>query len=315
MSQLAIAHFQSVLGPLSYRPPHIATQPSWFALLTNFRVSALQSQQMLLVPIASEIKKQFYKLNQNKAPGPDGLTSGFFKAIWDTLGAEVVVSIQHFFASSFLPAAANATILSLVPKFPGASKITDFRPISCPNTVYKVISRLLVTRLKPFLPELILPSQTAFVKDRLLVENSTLASELIHGYHKHTGTKRITIKVDIAKAFDTLSWEFLLPCLEGLQVPQKFISWIKACICTTSFMVGYNGVVNGYFKGKRGIRQGDLLSPYLFVIAMNFLSLMLNQAAQNGKIKYHNRCDRMKLTHLSFADDLLIFIDGSLSSV
>lgn len=80
-------------------------------------------------------------------------------------------------------------------------------------------------------------------------------------------------------------------------------------------MVGYNGVVNGYFKGKRGLRQIYPLSNYLFVIAMNCLSMMLNQAAQNEKIKYHNRCDRMKLTHLSFADDLLIFIDGSLSSV
>ncbi|XP_018512128.2 uncharacterized protein LOC103853200 [Brassica rapa] len=315
MSNLAIAHFQSVLGPLNYRPPCIASHPSWFALLTNFRVTSLQSTQMQLIPTALEIRKQFFKLNQNKAPFPDGLTSGFFKASWDILGEEVVHSIQHFFASSFLPAATNATILSLIPKFPGASKITDFRPISCLNTVYKVLSRLLVARLKPFLPDLILPSQTAFVKDRLLVENTTLASELIHGYHKNKGSKRIAIKVDIAKAFDILSWEFLLSSLEAIEVPQRFISWIKACICTTKFTVGYNGVVNGYFKGKRGLRQGDPLSPYLFVIAMNYLSMMLNEAARNEKIKYHNRCDRMKLTHLSFADDLLIFIDGSLSSV
>ena len=270
---------------------------------------------MLIIPSASEIKKQFFKLNPNKAPGPDGLTSGFFKASWDILGEEVVASVQHFFAASFLPAAANATILSLVPKFPGASNITEYRPISCLNTVYKVISRLLVARLKPILPNLILPSQTAFVKDRLLVENTTLASELVNGYHKNKGEKRTTIKVDIAKAFDTLSWDFLLSCLQGLQLPPKFFSWIKDCICTTSFMVGYNGMVNGYFKGKRGLRQGDPLSPYLFVMAMNCLSMMLNQAAANERINYHDKCDAMKLTHLSFADDLLIFIDGSLRSV
>lgn len=242
------------------------------------------------------------------------MTSGFFKGAWETVGEEAIICVKQFFTSAFLPATANSTILSLVPKFPGASKISDFRPILCLNTVYKVISRLLVARLKPILQHLILPCQTAFVKDRLLVENTILASELIHGYHKNKGPKKITIKVDIAKTFDTLSWEFLFSCLEGLNVPHHFLSLFKACVCKTSFMVGYNGTVTGYFKGKRGPRQGDPLSPYLFVIAMN-LPFMLNEAASQGRVKYHKNCEKMKLTHLFFADDLLIFIDGSFESV
>ena len=270
---------------------------------------------MTTLPSESEIKAIFFKLKPHKTPGPDGLTSGFFKASWDVLGSEVVVSIQSFFATAFLPSSTNATILSLVPKFPGASKVTDYRPIACLNTIYKVLSRLLVKRLKPILTSLIMPCQTAFIKGRLLVENTTLAGELINGYLKNKGSKRITIKVDIAKDFDTLSWDFLLTCLRGLQLSPLFLSWLKACICTPSYMVGYNGTVNGYFKGRRGLRQGDPLSPYLFVIAMNFLSLMLTRAAQDNNIKYHAKCSAMKLTHLSFADDLLIFIDGSLNSV
>lgn len=174
----------------------------------------------------------FFKLNPNKASGPDGLASGFFRASWDIIGQEVIVSITNFFSSSFLPSSTNATILSLVPKRPRASQITDYRPISCLNTVYKVISRLLVSRLKPILPEFIVPNQTAFVKDRLLVENIVLASELIHGYHKKGGVKRITIKVDIAKAFDTLSWDFLFHYLQGLNVPHLYIQWLRACVCT-----------------------------------------------------------------------------------
>lgn len=121
--------------------------------------------------------------------------------------------------------------------------------------------------------------------------------------------------MDIAKAFDTLSWEFLFSCLEGLQLPTRFIRLLKSCVCTTSFMVGYNGSVNSYFKGKRGLRQGDPLSPYLFVIAMNCLSHMLNQAARQNWLKYHTNCSSTRLTHLSFDDDLLIFIDGSIESV
>lgn len=80
-------------------------------------------------------------------------------------------------------------------------------------------------------------------------------------------------------------------------------------------MVGYNGTVNGYFKGTRGLRQGDPLSPYLFVIAMNCLSHMLNEVASRSRLKYHSNCKKIKLTHLSFADDLLIFIEGNIESV
>lgn len=153
------------------------------------------------------------------------------------------------------------------------------------------------------------------MKDRLLLENTVLATELVNGYHKNKEPKRITIKVDIAKAFDTVRWEFIITCLKGLQLPAQYIRWVEACICTSNYTIGYNGTVQGYFKGKRGPRQGDPLSPYLFVIAMNCLSLLLNKATEEGKFKYHYKCESTKLTHLFFADDLLIFMDGSLSSV
>lgn len=314
MSEHAVAHFRSVLGPL-YVAPAVASTTQWFGSLLNHVVTAEQCSQMLTIPTPAEIKKTMFRLNANKAPGPDGLTSGFFKSAWDSVGDDVVNAVTHFFNSGFLPSSANATILSMVPKFPGASKVTEFRPISCLNTIYKVISRLMVKRLKTMLPSLILPCQTAFVEGRLLLENTVLASELINGYHKNKGTKKITIKVDIAKAFDTLSWDFLFSCLQGLGVPYKFLHWLSSCICTTNFMVGYNGTVNGYFKGTRGLRQGDPLSPYLFVIAMNCLSHMLNDVASQSQLKFHPKCKKIKLTHMSFADDLLIFIEGNIESV
>lgn len=310
-----MCHFKSVLGPDGSILMRQFTPLTWFHALTPFRCSLSQQNAMIRVPTTAEITRIMFKLNPNKAPGPDGLSSGFFKAAWGILGEEVVNSITQFFHTSFLPATTNSTILTLVPKFPGASRIVDYRPISCLNTLYKVISRLLVSRLKPILQDLIVPNQTAFVKDRLLVENTVLASELVNGYHKNKAPRRITLKVDIAKAFDTLSWDFLFSCLDALQLPPRFTSWLKACICTTSFTVGYNGTVSGFFKGRRGLRQGDPLSPYLFVIAMNSLSLMLNRVAEEGKLAYHQNCHQTKLTHLSFADDLLIFIDGSIESV
>lgn len=162
---------------------------------------------------------------------------------------------------------------------------------------------------------MILPNQTAFIKGRLLIENTLLASEIVQGYHREGGPKRITIKVDIAKAFDTIQWEFIIQCPRSLNLPEIFIHWVEACICTTSFSVGFNGSIHGFFRGKRGLRQGDPLSPNLFVLAMNCLSLSLNKAAQQGHLKYHPKCSRTGLTHLSFADDLLIFCNGTVESV
>ena len=137
----------------------------------------------------------------------------------------------------------------------------------------------------------------------------------MQGYHGKGGEKRITIKVDIAKAFDTVRWEFLFACLRSYNIPEPLIRWLEACVCTPSFSIAFNGSTYGYFKGKRGLRQWDPLSPYLFVLVKNCLSMALQRAASSGLFHYHPRCGKTKLTHLSFADDLLIFTDGSLSSV
>ena len=89
-----------------------------------------------------------------------------------------------------------------------------------------MISKLLVHRLKPILPELILPNQKAFVQGSLLVENTVLAAEVVNGYHRNRGPKRIALKVDITKAFDTISWEFIFSCLAAINTPTLFIRWL-----------------------------------------------------------------------------------------
>lgn len=313
MGAIAVSHFQQLLAPQAYTIEPTSTE--WVQSLVPFRCSEAVSFTMSTFPSPEEIKSVLFKLNKNKSPGPDGLTSGFFKESWQILGSEVIRGIQTFFASGILPPSSNATILTLVPKRIGASAISDYRPISCCNTIYKVISKLLVKRLKPILPTLILPNQTAFVQGRLLVENTILASEIIHGYHKDRGPKRITLKVDIEKAFDTVNWSFIFTLLEGLDIPHNYLAWLYPCVTSPSFMIGFNGNVQGYFRSTRGLRQGDPLSPYLFVMAMNCISLLLDKAAADGEFGYHYHCRESKLTHLCFADDLLIFCDGSPESV
>lgn len=117
--------------------------------------------------------------------------------------------------------------------------------------------------------------------------------------------------MDISKAFELVRWDFLLSVLQAYQVPPSFFQAVRSCICSPSFSIIINGTSSRYFKGKSGLRQGDLLSLALFVMVMNVLSLMLNRAAEESVFHYHPRCVDHKLTHLSFVDDLLIFIEGS----
>lgn len=311
--QIAIDHFQGILAPPNL--PQIASTLYFLSQLQPFRCSENQKLILSSYPSAAEIQSTIFKLNPHKSPGPDSFTSALFKDTWAVVGSETTSAIQRFFITAFLPTATNATIRTLVPKRPGASSISDFRPISFCNTTYKTISKILVKCLKSILPEVILPNQTAFIQGKLLTENTILASEIVQGYHKIGGPKRITLKVDIAKAFDTIRWKFIFQCLRSLSVPEVFLRWLHACVCTISYSLGFNGAIYGYFKGTRGLRQGDPLSPYLFVLAMNCLSLMLNKAARNGVFGYHAKCQRTALTHLYIADDLLIFYDGSTSSV
>lgn len=158
-------------------------------------------------------------------------------------------------------------------------------------------------------------NQSAFVKDRLLVENLLLATEIVKDYHKEDVSPRCAMKIDIAKAFDSVHWPFLLNTLRALNMPEEFIHWIELCVCTASFSVQVNGELAGFFQSRRGLRQGCALSPYLFVICMNVLSGMLDKAVERQQVGYHPKCKNIMLSHLSFADDLLVFTDGTKRSV
>ncbi|GKV25846.1 hypothetical protein SLEP1_g35229 [Rubroshorea leprosula] len=273
-------------------------------------------QQSLTKPItADECRFAFFSSLNNKSLGPDGYTIEFYKAAWNIVGDLVTKAIQEFFLSRKLLREVNSTIISLVPKVPCPSKMTEYRPIACCNLLYKCITKIIANRLKKCLPLFISNNQCAFVEGRLMVENILLAQEIVKHYHKPNMKPRCALKIDLMKAFDSVSWKFLLIALEALGFPIIFITWIRACITSPMFSVALNGNLEGYFPGKKGIRQGDPLSPYLFVICMEVLSRLLNKAAQEGNLPYHPNCKKTSLTHLCFVDDLLIFTDGSSRAV
>ncbi|KAL0294502.1 UNVERIFIED_CONTAM: hypothetical protein Sradi_6884200 [Sesamum radiatum] len=194
--------------------------------------------EALVLPVSpDEVKQALFDIDESKAPGPDGYSAGFFKAAWPVIGGEVTRAIRDFFQTGRLLKQVNATLISLIPK---------------------VITKILVQRMRGILDTLISPSQNAFVPGRAIGDNILLAQELFSGYNQKHLPPRCALKVDLRKAYDTVEWDFLTAVLVLFGFPEQFIQWIVECVTTPSFSVCLNGAPHGFFKGARGLRQGDL---------------------------------------------------------
>ncbi|KAG7539011.1 Reverse transcriptase zinc-binding domain [Arabidopsis suecica] len=283
--------------------------------LVAFRCLPDLAAQLLQVPSAAEIRRTIISMPKNKAPGPDGFPVEFMWEAWDVVGQDTVEAIQDFFSTGHLPRGFNATAITLIPKITGADHPTQFRPISCCTTVYKVIARLLKQKLKLFISDAVQANQVGFVQGRQLCENVLLASELVTDFHIPATTTRGCLQVDLAKAYDNLNWDFLLNVLNAIELPHQFIGWIKECFTTPSFSIAFNGELIGFFQGKKGLRQGDPISSLLFVLAMDVLSKKLDKGVVTQRFGLHPHCIAPMITHLSFADDILIFFDGGEDSL
>ncbi|KAL2240816.1 UNVERIFIED_CONTAM: hypothetical protein Sindi_0722800 [Sesamum indicum] len=247
----------------------------------------------LVLPFSpNEVKQAVFDIAEDKAPGPDGYSSGFFKAAWSVVGEEVIRAVLDFFNTGKLLKQVNSTLLALIPKVHAPMSVGDFRPISCCNVLYKIITKLIVQRLSMVLDKIISPCQAAFIPGRSIGDNITLAQELFTGYYQMHLPPRCELKVDIRKAYDTVEWDFLLEVLQLFGFPLTFIRWIEQCVTTASFSIGINGKTHGFFAGARGLRQGDPLSPYLFVIVIEILHLVFLQLIeQDMQFTYHWKCE------------------------
>ncbi|GJR25721.1 hypothetical protein Tco_1101953 [Tanacetum coccineum] len=263
-----------------------------------------------------EVKSALFSMGNDKAPGPDGYTVAFFKESWDIVADDFVDAVCEFFTNGKLLRELNHTIIAFIPKVSNPTRVTDYRPISCCNVMFKCISKIIANRIKESLKTLVSPNQSAFVPGRSIADNILLTQELMHNYHVDRGVPKCAFKVDIQKAYDTVDWDFLKNILAGFGFHDRMIGWIMECVTTTSFSISINGSLHGFFKGKHGLRQGDPLSPYLFTLVMEILTLMLQRGVSNANLfSYHRYCSKLKLINLCFADDLFLFSHGDTDSV
>ncbi|GFY97543.1 hypothetical protein Acr_12g0000840 [Actinidia rufa] len=278
-------------------------------------VSNEQSANLTRAVTDKEIKEALFSIGEDKAPGPDGYSSCFFKKSWDMIGTDVCAAIKEFFSAGTILKQMNHTIIALVPKTRNATKVEEFRPISCCNVTYKIIAKILASRLSPILEKLVNHAQSAFVPNRSMTENIYMVQEIMQKYSWKRISPRCILKVDIRKAYDTVNWEFLEDALLGFKFPAQFVKWVMQCVSTTSYSILINGSLHGFFKGNQGLRQGDPLSPFLFTICLEVLSRSMEKLCRNPEFNHHPKCSELAISHLAFADDLILFSRGDAASV
>lgn len=260
-----------------------------------------------------EIKTATFQLGASKAPGPDGLPAGFFQKYWEIVGSSVTAFVHEVFQSGKVPERTNQSIICLLPKEESPDDISKFRPICLANVIIKIISKVIADRVKRVIGDLTGEWQTSFVPGRQATNNVIIAQEMLHMVRrrrKHKGD--MVVKIDLEKAYDRVDWAYLEQILRMVGFGNMLIQVILSCLETSQLAVLWNGDRLPPFKPGRGLRQGDPLSPYLFVLCMEVLGQKIQQAVAAKQWRACRvRRDGPMISHLFFADDLLLFGEAS----
>ncbi|CAN1132549.1 Transposon TX1 uncharacterized 149 kDa protein [Linum perenne] len=279
-------------------------------------ITPTMNEELTRGPTAKEIKEAAFSMGPNKSPGPDGFSGSFYRKYWDTIGPQMCREVETFFRDTKMPPGWNDTHLVIIPKVANPEEITQYRPISCCNFNYKIISKIMATRLKKWIPNIISEMQAAFTNGRAIQDNIMIVHEVMHHF-KNKSKKYdwdMMIKMDMKKAYDMVEWDGLDNILKAMGFGEAWCRWIQECLRTVNFSVLINGETSDPFKPTRGIRQGDPLSPYLFIILSNSLSFLIEKGINEGSLKgltLNSGCPT--LTHVLFADDTIIFGDASVA--
>jgi len=221
---------------------------------------------------------------------PDGMSPIFYKTYWHIVGKDVVSIVLNALNLGMVHESLNSTFISLIPKVKNLKRVSEFRSTS--NVFYKLIAKVVVNHLKKNLSHVIVDSQSAFLSGRLITNNVLVAFETLHYLKRKTQGQLsfMALKLDMSKAYDRVEWVFLVKVVKHLGFSDKLVSFITSCMSTISFSMLLNGQPVGHIKPSRGLRQGEPLSPYLFLLCAMGLQGLIKKPENNGDIREVSIC-------------------------
>ncbi|XP_071718293.1 uncharacterized protein [Rutidosis leptorrhynchoides] len=251
-----------------------------------FRLTQEEANNLELQFDEEEIWDALKNCASNKAPGPDDFNMS-----------------------------CNSSFITLVPKIANPVSLNEYRPISLIGSFYKIIAKILFNRIKKVVPNLISFEQSAFIKGRNIIDGVLVANESIE-FLKNKHLKSMVFKVGFEKAFDSINWEFLDEMMVLMGVGAKWRKWIASCLNSASISVLVNGSPTKEFKLGKGVRQGDPLSPFLFIIVAEGLNWLAKSAVSKNLFEgIEIGHDKVRISHLQYADDTIFLGKWSFENI
>ncbi|KAJ0568258.1 putative RNA-directed DNA polymerase [Helianthus annuus] len=256
-----------------------------------------------------EIKRAVFECGADKAPGPDEFNFNFIKRYWNLFELDFYNLLAGFYRKGYIDKRCNSSFITLIPKCKDPVGMKDYRPISLIGVISKTISMVLANRLKKVIGTIISENQTAFLKGRYILDSPLMVNEII-AWIKKVKRKAFLLKIDFEKAYDNACWGFLLNIMGQMGFPDLWCKWVEGVLKSARSAVLVNGSPTFEFSCSKGIRQGDPLSPFLFLLVMEALSSIFCKAGLEGIFKgIQTPNNGPVMSHLFYADDALILGD------
>ncbi|GKA14232.1 RNA-directed DNA polymerase, eukaryota, partial [Tanacetum coccineum] len=293
-------YFHGVLNKKKFEKP----SANRILIDMNFPKTISIDQQTELEGAVSkeEVKKAVWDCGSDKSPGPDGFSFGFYRKFWTCIENDVFAAVNYFFTFGDIPKGCNACFIALIPKVHDANLVKDFRPISLIGSIYKIIAKILANRLVGVLGDIVNEVQSAFISDRQILDGPFILNEVIQ-WCKSKKKQSLIFKVDFEKAYDSVRWDFLDDVLKKFGFGNKWRDWIQKCLRSSRGSIIINGSPTEEFQFFKGLKQGDPLSPFLFILIMESLHLSFQSVVDVGLFKGIHLSPLVNLSHMFYADD------------
>lgn len=249
LCRVVAAYFEALFGERRghYQPVLDVIQP---------RITPDDNARLLRPFSEEEFNCALHQMDPDKAPGPDGFNPGFYRRFWGLTGRDIFQACCQWVEQGYFSASLNETNIALIPKTDRPTAMTELRPISLCNVLYKVLSKVLANRLKEVLPRCISEEQSIFVPGRSILDNAIMAIEVLHHMKgkRHGTYGDLALKIDIGKAYDSVDWGFLTGTMLAMGFDSRWVQWMRMCIASMSYKVVVNNDRVGPIQPGRGLR-------------------------------------------------------------